>query len=86
MIGLSRELFLKLGVRGIIVRNSPWAAEKFGPPLVLSQDMTTISTYLQTWRLQLSHTKTGTTAFHLNNREAKRELNVYNKHFFEKGR
>ena len=43
---------------------------------VLSQDMTTISTYLQTWRLQLSHTKTVTTAFHLNNREAKRELNV----------
>ena len=41
---------------------------------VLSQDMTTISTYLQTWRLQLSHTKTVTTAFHLNNREAKREL------------
>ena len=25
---------------------------------VLSQDMTTISTYLQTWRLQLSYTKT----------------------------
>ena len=45
---------------------------------VLSQDMTTISTYLQTWRLQLSHTKTVTTAFHLNNRKAKRELNVYN--------
>ena len=45
---------------------------------VLSQDMTTISTYLQTWRLQLSHTKTVTTAFHLNNRETKRELNVYN--------
>ena len=45
---------------------------------VLSQDMTTISTYLQTWRLQLSHTKTVTTAFHLNNREVKRELNVYN--------
>ena len=45
---------------------------------VLSQDMTTISTYLQTWRQQLSHTKTVTTAFHLNNREAKRELNVYN--------
>ena len=35
---------------------------------VLSQDMTTISTYLQTWRLQLSHTITVTTAFHLNNR------------------
>ena len=45
---------------------------------VLSQDMTTISTYLQTWRLQLSHTKTVTSAFHLNNRVAKRELNVYN--------
>ena len=45
---------------------------------VLSQDMTTISTYLQTWRLQLSHTKTVTSAFHLNNREAKRKLNVYN--------
>ena len=45
---------------------------------VLSQDMTTISTYLQTWRLQLSHTKTVMTAFHLNNREAKRELDVYN--------
>ena len=40
--------------------------------------MTTISTYLQTWRLQLSHTETVATAFHLNNREAKRELNVYN--------
>ena len=40
--------------------------------------MTTISTYLQTWRLQLSHTKTVTTAFHLKNRETKRELNVYN--------
>ena len=34
--------------------------------------------YLQTWRLKLSHTKTVTTAFHLNNREAKRELKVYN--------
>ena len=45
---------------------------------VLSQDMTTISTYLQTWRLELSHTKTVTMAFYLNNREAKRELNVYN--------
>ena len=44
---------------------------------VSSQDMTTISTYLQTWRLQLSHTKTVTSAFHLNKREAKRELNVY---------
>ena len=44
----------------------------------LSQDMSTLSAYLQTWRLKLSHTKTVTTAFHLNNREAKRELKVYN--------
>ena len=44
----------------------------------LSQDMSTLSAYLQTWRLKLSHTKTVTAAFHLNNREAKRELNIYN--------
>ena len=44
----------------------------------LSQDIITLSAYLQTWRLQLSNTKTVTEAFHLNNGEAKRELNVYN--------
>ena len=44
----------------------------------LSQDMSTLSGYLQTWRLKLNHTKTVTAAFHLNNREAKRELKVYN--------
>ena len=44
----------------------------------LSRDMTTLSVYLQTWRLKLSNTKTVTAVFHLNNREAKRELNVYN--------
>ena len=44
----------------------------------LSQDMSTLSAYLQTWRLKLSHTKTVTAAFHLNNRVAKRELKVYN--------
>ena len=36
----------------------------------LSQDMSTLSSYLQTWRLKLSHAKT-VTAFYLNNREAK---------------
>ena len=41
----------------------------------LSQDMSTLSSYLQTWRLKLN-TKTVTAAFHLNNREAKRELKV----------
>ena len=44
----------------------------------LSQDMSTLSAYLQTWRLKLSHTKTVTAAFYLNNRETKRELKVYN--------
>ena len=44
----------------------------------LSQDMSTLSAYLQTWRLKLSHTKTMTAPFHLNNQEAKHELKVYN--------
>ena len=44
----------------------------------LSQDISTLSAYLQTSRLKLSHTKTVTEAFHLNNQEAKRELKVYN--------
>ena len=42
----------------------------------LNKDMTTLSAYLQTWRLKLSHAKTVTAAFHLHNREAKRELKV----------
>ena len=44
----------------------------------LSQFMSTLSAYHQTWRLKLSYTKTVTATFHLNNREAKRELKVYN--------
>ena len=44
----------------------------------LIQDISTLSAYLQTWRLKLTHSKTVTAAFHLNNREAKRELKVYN--------
>ena len=44
----------------------------------LSQDMSTLLAYLQTWRLKLNHTKTVTAAFYLNNREAKHELKVYN--------
>ena len=43
----------------------------------LSQNINQHLAYLQTWRLKLSHTKTVTAAFHLNNREAKRELKVY---------
>ena len=38
--------------------------------------MTTFSAYLQTWRLKLSYTKTIMAAFHLYNRETKRELKV----------
>ena len=44
----------------------------------LTQDMSTLSVYLQTWRLKLSHTKTVTPTFNLNNPEGKRELKVYN--------
>ena len=43
----------------------------------LSQDMSTLLANLQTWKLKLSYTKMVTAAFHLNNREAKRELKVY---------
>ena len=44
----------------------------------LSEDMTTLSAYLQTRRLKLSHAKTVTATFNLHNREAKRELKVKN--------
>jgi len=37
--------------------------------LVLSKDMATIGEYLQTWKLNLSTTKTVLSAFHLNNRK-----------------
>ena len=54
------------------------ATPTFTKERTLSQDMSTLSAYLQTWRLKLSHTKTMTAAFHLNNQEAKGELKVYN--------
>ena len=41
--------------------------------------MTTLSACLQTWSLKLRQTKPLTSAFHLNNRETKRELKVYNR-------
>ena len=44
----------------------------------LSEDMTTFSAYLQTWRLKLSNAKTVMAAFPLQNREVKRELKVKN--------
>ena len=42
----------------------------------LSEDMATLGEYLQTWKLKLTTTKTVSAVFHLNNKEAKRELNV----------
>ena len=58
----------------LLYASRDWKAVEDTP----SQDMTTLSAYLQTWRLKLSNTKTATAAFHLNNRETKRKLNVYN--------
>jgi len=42
----------------------------------LSKDMATLGYYLQTWKLKLSTTKTVLAAFHLNNKEAKRERKI----------
>ena len=44
---------------------------------ILSQDMSTLALYLRQWRLKLSEGKTVFTVFHLKNKEAKRELDVY---------
>ena len=42
---------------------------------LLTQDMATLS-YLQKWKLKLSKTKTMSAAFHLYNKEARRELKI----------
>jgi len=42
----------------------------------LSKDMATLGEYLQTWKLKLCTTKMVSAVFHLNNKEAKRELKV----------
>ena len=42
----------------------------------LSKDMATVGEYLQTWKLKLSSKQSVWAAFHLNNKEVKRELNV----------
>ena len=42
----------------------------------LSKVMATLGEYLQTWKLKLSTTKTVSAVFHLNNKEAKRELKL----------
>ena len=43
----------------------------------LNKDITILVEYLRKWRIQLSVGKTVSAAYHLNNREAKRELNVF---------
>jgi len=43
---------------------------------LLSKDMATVGEYLQTWKLKFSTMKTVSAVFHLNNKEAKRELEV----------
>ena len=45
---------------------------------VLSKDMATVGEYLHTWKLKLSTSKTGLPAFHINNKEAKRQLQQQN--------
>jgi len=42
----------------------------------MTKDMATVGEYLQTWKLKLITTKTVSAAFHLNDKEAKRELKV----------
>ena len=52
------------------------AAEWSSLEKTLNQGMAILSSYLQNWRLKLSKSKTMSTAFHSNNREAKRKLNI----------
>ena len=56
----------------ILLRNKRWEEIEAG----LTADMTTLSTYLRDWRPKLSVAKITSCVFHLNNREASRELNV----------
>ena len=57
----------------IMLRQPTWKAMEDG----LNQDMDTLASYLCRWRLQLSTGKTVAAAFHLYNREAKREISVH---------
>ncbi|KAJ3591985.1 hypothetical protein NHX12_007115 [Muraenolepis orangiensis] len=56
----------------IMLRRTSWSAVEQG----LNQDMGILAAYLRKWRLQLSTGKTVSAAYHLCNREAKRELSV----------
>ena len=56
----------------ILLRRPSWKEIEEG----LNKDMTILVDYLRKWRIQLSIGKTVSAAYHLNNREAKRELDV----------
>ena len=56
-----------------LLRDPSWKKMEEG----LNKDMTILVDYLRKWRLQLSIGKTVSAAYHLNNREAKRELDVF---------
>jgi len=43
---------------------------------VLTKDMAAVNEYIQPWKLKLSTTKTVSAAFHLDSKEAERELKV----------
>ncbi|KAL7879144.1 hypothetical protein AOLI_G00101180 [Acnodon oligacanthus] len=57
----------------IMLRRPTWKALEDG----LNSDMGILADYFQKWHLQLSVGKTVTAAYHLNNRKARRELDVY---------
>ena len=57
----------------ILLRRPSWKEMEEG----LNKDMTILVDYLRKWRLQLSIGKTVSAAYHLNNIEAKRELDVF---------
>ena len=56
-----------------LLRRPSWKEMEEG----LNKDMTILVDYLRKWRLQLSLGKTVSVAYHLNNKEAKRELDVF---------
>lgn len=57
----------------IMLRQPTWKAMENG----LNQDMDTMASYLCRWHLQLSTGKKVAAAYHLYNREAKREISIY---------
>ena len=57
----------------ILLRRPSWKEVEEG----LNKDMTILVDYLRKWHLQLSTGKTVSAAYHLNNKEAKHELDVF---------